>query len=523
MPHISPIPGGKMKQPVTALENLVSSKLPLAIREATVRYGSATEIAQDPARIFSIPSVAQLAAGLDEYRTRGRELTEEHLTLALINYFAQNNVEITRDYGLQASCETHGSVAKLSIEKNGRPLDQILSGPVSHRDLVYSHHNEPIMLGQLMCPHCQNPTSLSQYANITRVKRKKSARLEEDIVSDIAASLLGTNHPKRKEGLLKTDLEMALGIGSTFLSLTDAADQVRSRLVNVEDRLRIAAPNGKNPYKILNGKMASEPGRAELAAAIGNSIAKYVEPPLLVVISRIKGKSFGDKFLLMKYSDAIQQGIEDGTLAQYFKERNMPLPNRPSTHALDDVIALRAIVHGDAVSYQHARRDDPLPPGEENARTRIYDLFFKIAEVEDEYKAMNGKRPKHKGQNDSNHRTPKYLELEPKTTTKGIYVSFGDVDDYIACPKSTGYQALHFTGTALSPDPQYPIKFELQIKSNYSDTMEEIEGKQSHALWKQKQELMVQYLVDRGAVTRDEVYLTRLLLAPEHQRFNIRP
>ncbi len=509
------------------LESFFEPALESIIREFTNQKSIEANIAS----ALALPQVADFTLQLQDYRTRAAQMIDDHLTWLLINMFARRyNTTISHEWGVDAICynASHNSpvtVGKLSISSDELAkfgtVEAFLEGyQAKPSDLTYSHHTEAFDNGRPLCPG-GHATTFSITSKIHRVMQKGAdpGKIQAEFVNAIAKAFFAKKHaqnPKRTEALVQADLESALGVGTNYDSIYAAIAQTRYFLVSIKDLLANQDMNDRQTAKQLSllGPIIKN-RREELTEHMRQLAASKIPPPLLAVRSRIKGQSFGDKYLIRKYVNYINAGIKDGSLKKFMESKGLEVPEpykRPPN--LDDVVGLVAIVHGNAIDYDDPNPDLPPPDGEEEARAKIFDIFYELTETPPE------KRGFERGKGEENgipkgEKAPRYAKGAPKTTTRGIYVDHRKTDDYFAKPKKTKYKALHFTGISLFPDPTYPIAFELQIKSNYNDTMDELANRQSHDLHRKCREALVEYLQAKGVVSAEEVCVTRTLLSPD--------
>ncbi|MBI3034289.1 hypothetical protein HYY72_03955 [Candidatus Woesearchaeota archaeon] len=515
----------------TALDELVQGALPTAIRKTENAYPSEESVRRNRQQILAWPCVKEATEFVKDYREAGEELVRQ-IAWFLINPFIQEeDAEVRHELGIDAICyahETPVTVGKLSVsERKARQyptIDEFLKRhKFRHSDFTYSHHAERIAEGRILCSsnHCNKAATLVPTTKIYRAvpRQENPTGIEDAIIAELAMKFFPERLRMHRHATirhLRRDIELALGVGRTFDSIYHALEQTRFYTVNTADIMNNMAHLTRadaNQLKLLTPETYDKIRRAFIDS-VDELAAHYIRNPFIVVVTRMKGDSFADKYILKKHVPDINRGIRDGSLNEYLAGKGLPpipkdkrtgKPKPFETPHLEDFVAMRAIVHGDAISYD-LRTGYTLPPGESVGQTRAVMVFKHIAGI-------------NSGERIIEPQTGKLVKVDASSPfdSKGFYIDPERVDDYVNKPKPSGYRAIHVTIASTHVACRgMPIPFELQIKSNFMDNAEQRESGQHHDLKKAVQAAMVDYIVATGATSAARVEIIRTILSPNN-------
>ncbi len=450
--------------------------------------------------VLKIPEAKSFVDSLELYKIAGEELVNDNITWLLLNYFgAKQNTEVRHIYEVIAACYSHPApktVAKAFIrEVEGSIENAIPHHFFRHSDLVYSHHDERIREGTIYCKDCDRPAEISFSSKIHELVASADRKKAEDAIMEKFARYLWQSDdvPKRKKksfpafkGAVIREMEALLNVCGNYETLYDAFEQTRFYTVVLEDMIRNSI-SSLPAEGIMDNRHLLNKGIKELQEII----AAHIDPPLLVLETRVKGQSLVDKTILKHYEHVIQKDFRRGRLGRFLKERG--IPERDDYYFnLEDLVGIKAIVHGDAVSYVIKPGKPRTNTGERKAQKKVYELMSYML--------------------DCGYGQVHDPELFEGSFIEGRGLRVIKVKDYIKNPKRSGYKAFH-----LVIEADYngiPVQFELQAKSNFMDNLAELTERQSHDGRKLEQRALVDYLVETGSISRRTVEIYRILLSP---------
>lgn len=482
------------------------------------RFNTVKEIRDNWVTITGMPEVAEALELQDSYRHDGSELATavSELVISKSQMAERRPTTIQHSWKVKALClpnEQHLYVATAAIasidttelgsEKEMR--QQLASLRLSHSDLTHSLHNEQLKNGRVFHNSCQQPATLELFGRIHRLVLKEDSQAGEEAILEGVANIRDIR--RRRLGAKQLSKELALlvraaGPNAIFGSAYEALRQTRHRAVTIADLAKNAylGPEeipGLWPLVakcfgpgISKGQLAANLSRNGFIRGLEDIVSEHIASPIVVTVSRVKGASLGDKYLLMQYHDKLVDKDSNNTtwtLRSFMNRRGITPPptfSRPNPH---DLISIRLIVHGDAVTYNTLEiasqgNNAELPSGEIGAVQKINGLFRWLTSNN-----LNFTRYMSNGADDI------WFMVPPEGIT-----------DKLGKPTQTGYRSRWLILQSLGD-----VLVECQMLSNLMDNLAELDPKQSHDLIKIRQMAMIDYLASRGIVSRAEVYLAR--------------
>ncbi len=473
----------------TELEELVSKPLALSVAEIEKAYRSPEAIMANRDAIVEMSGPRRFIEMLNAYKQYGDQLVNENILWVFLNYFQRKeNCEVRHIYEVTATCYNHQApktVAKAYIRQQEAAQfpsleDCLKTYRFKHSSLVYSHHEERIEEGRLMCKDCGKEAEFSPETKIHElVATARNRRETEKAITKWVCKNLEAG----SEDVVERELKTALGVGNDYATIYNALEQTRFYAVTLKDLFQkgyICYPNLRNALNDGN-----------FVKRLEEEIARKIRPPILVVETRIKGQSFADKLLLKGYEKALNEDLANGRLARFLEQMEIPARDE-YRFGIGDLVGIMAIVHGDAVTYDVRSGNYEMPCEELAAQNRVYKLLAHFLNME----------------------AGKVREIGPER----VYIperkiEVLEVKDYIKRPKPSGYRACHLIlkSTFLQG---IPIRFELQAKTNFMDTLAELTDRQNHDSRKLEQRMLVQYLIENRKLTPARIAAYRTLLSP---------
>ncbi len=484
------------------LEELLKQPLGMAIERILGTYRTTEDVLANRKAILDMEEVKTFIRLFDAYKQHGDYLVNDNLAWILLNYFQRMGPsEVRHIHEVTATCLNHGApktVAKAfirqrKVEECGG-LEASLSAHIfRHSDLVYSHHDELIEYGKILCRECRSPATLYPESKIHELVPSVTNKMEveEQIIEKIARLLrngTSANFAELKKKV-KKEFKQALGIGNEYGTIYDAFEQTRFYAVVLSDVVR----NADFTQLDVLRKPLKDP---EFIFSIENIIAKHIQPPVIVIGTRIKGQSFADKVLLRDYERALNEDLKNGKLVQYLSQKGISERDE-YRFGIGDLIGIMAIVHGDAVSYFAQAGSYEMPKEEQKAQDKVYELVAFMLRMDPE----------------------KFRGLNPKERVSVPLrcLDILEVKDYIQRPKNSGYMACHIILESTYLETNFPIRFELQAKTNFMDTLAELSDRQNHDNRKLEQRALIDYLVENHRLNPRRVATYRMLLSPSQR------
>lgn len=524
---------------------------------------------QDAAQVRDLDSVRAFNNVFWPYRQLGAQAVN-NLNMRLASKAEkQNQGSKTRTYvRLDALCDSHDGGGK-RVASAIIPLEELRQyvpvGPenfvnlddlqvkqgislyleqhrITPNNMVYSHLEERINKQNMVgCgDHLAEfrPLSIMRMV-IDNVTPEQKNETERAIVSQLTAQLTsksairqnGTSLASRAEleGMVADDLRAILNVGQNgYPDLYSAFEQTRFFATILSDITATTHPTGLKALRYFEGagepahngtnrhrkrrdygtngkKEALQKGTLEDLEYI---IADRIKVPHEVFEYRIKNpQSFGTKVLLNRLFPVIQAGYRDGTLNAFLREQGLPeLEEEPRQRDLRDFFGMAWIVHGDSVTYDNRGYSSPVPELEEIAQSEVYNRFFALAGISADSRNTNA--------NGKNGGSPAWRKLGIVRTSDGITInlaSAADVKDYLAHRKPNNFAEIKVYLTCGGLGFEVPL--EVQLMTNFMDTRNRLGSDASHETFKQQNAAMIEYGVQRAAMSRQKANATLAVLA----------
>ncbi len=413
--------------------------------------------------------------------------------------------------------------------------------PLSLDRRVYSHLEEEIGPdNKVMRDGHQeefSPTSTIRMV-VSQISSTQKRRVEDIVLRELSEALkakgllagVKTFPDSRLTEGLRNDLSKILNVGKDgYTDFYSVFAHTRFFATVLRDVVGHANPQGLEILKCFekdgrmnkNGRRMRSYGNSESseekAAAVIDSleriIAKHIKPPYEMFECGVKRpESFANKVLLAKLFPTIKAGYEDGSLNAYLRCRSLPeLADRDVTpRDLRDLFRMAWIVHGNSVTYD-LRRDylPTVPEDEEKAQSRVYEAFFSFANIPTELRGSNDRNGRKRGHSGGRTEVQRWRSLGIVETEEGVRInleSLLDVKDYILKRKPNNFAQIKAYAEYSGFGEDVP--FEIQLKTNYMDTRNQLGNDASHDMFKRRNAAIIAYCVEKGAITQEKVDAT---------------
>lgn len=554
------------------LEELIGPSLQEAREEIQATFKTPEELRRQWQEALSLPKVQEFRLGFEDYLQRSGQLAEQLAgdTGIIINAVQRKNTAIRHAWQVSAVCNhlehdvpkvvAIASIPATETEGLSSPEEAIRNRRFTHADLTHSYHNERIdEQGRIICREHGVPAMLEVSAKVHRVvprSKLQPQKVEDALVEGIAAKFFyskGNNHQngKHKRTLeeVKQGLEVLLRVGKggsgIYDSTYDALEQTRHRAVTMPHIAKNADLDRlSDTFKRLIGydaearlltpeQLAQRFRSTQLFKFVQEFAKNYIPSPVVVTQQRTKGQTLVDKLTVALHHSQLLEAFNSGELKAYFRKLGIEVPDEMKDNPpnLDDIVGVKALVHGDSMDYDPLdfRTGTPQLSAEEvgEVRAKCYRVLAAVADIPAAmmgYERMrpkdspNGKMPRTKQRRmPPDPSRPKFSGLDQKRPN-GLVVNLtpapeGRFDDYIVAPKGSGYMALHLPVGSTNHGLEGAV-IELQIKPNVIDTFERLAQDESHERYKLQRAAQISYLLATGLMSRMEWEMNKLLLTP---------
>lgn len=510
-----------------------------ARKAAIAQFPTVSAMKERWGEVIRVPEVAFALEEQEAYRLGASTLADivsELVIRKLQKEAGAHRTHVEHAWKVKALCPDDGyltsaAIASIATGEHGTEDEvraQLNSIGLTHAHLTHSLHNETIQHGKIYHDQCQQPCRLELIGKVHRlvVKEDRDDKMNA-IAEDMARLPYFRGKRFRQQAVMKelAYLLRASGTEKIYGSVYEALRQTMHRAVTIPDLVKNSEADKEQVpmlWPLLGDATERGISRNEAEARLRKNqfirdleeiVASHISVPIVVTVSRVKGASLGDKYLLIEHSEALKEAYDRGLLQKFMirvgVEPTQEMVTRGNPH---DVVSESLIFHGNlpynpaemvAAAANGNGRNCVELPGEKTALDKMYHIFYWLTGVPPEergYQKVNG---------NADFKSPKFDRCgEERKTAFGFSVTPGGVTDKIVIPTKTGYKSKW----VLFQTPGGHV-LEVQMQTNLMDTLAELDQNQSHDKRKVRQMAMIDYLVAQGIVSPAEVYFARRMSA----------
>lgn len=512
-----------------------------ARKAAIAHFPAISDVRERWDEVIKLPEVTLAIEEQEEYRQKAAMLADvvsELVVRKLQKEAGANRTRVEHAWKVKAMCDdgrylTSAAIASINTGEHGTEDEaraQLNGIMLTHAHLTHSLHNEIIRHGEVYHSQRQQPCRLELIGKVHRLVVKEDPDDKMNAIAEDMAQLPYLRGRQFRQKVVMRELAYLLradGTEKIYDSVYEALRQTMHRAVTIADLAKNAGFSKEQVpmlWPLLEDATERGISRNEVEARFRKNpfirdmeeiVAKHISVPIVVTVSRVKGSSLGDKYLLIEHSEALKEAYDKGLLQRFMRsvgvEPTQEMVARGNPH---DVVSESLIFHGNqpynpseivaASANGNGKNGTAFPAAsEEESLKKMYHIFYWLAGIPSDergYQKIDGR---------ADFRSPKFCKCnEVRETPFGFSVTPGGVTDRIIIPTRTGYRSKW----VLFQNPEGDI-LEVQMQTNLMDTLAELDPRQSHDARKLRQMAMIDYLVEQRIVSPAEVYFARKMSA----------
>lgn len=511
-----------------------------ARKAAVARFPTVSAMKEGWSRVTKVPEVALAIEEQTEYRQQAGTLADtiSELVIGKLRKEAgAKRTSVKHAWKVKAMCGdghylTSAAIASIDTGEHGTEKEvmaQLNSIRLTHADLTHSLHNETIQDGFVYHGQCQQPCRLELVGKVHRLVVKEDPSEKVNAIAEDMAKLPYFRERRFRQQAVMKELAYLLradGTEKIYGSVYEALRQTMHRAVTIADLVKNSKASKEQVptlWPLLGDATERGISRNEAEARLRKNpfimgleeiVARYISVPIVVTVSRVKGASLGDKYILIEHFRDLREAYDKGLLQSFMRRVGVePTEGMVTQGNPHDIVSESLIFHGNipynpsailaATANGNGKNGTAFPEAsEEEVLKKMYDIFYWLTGVPAEkrgYQKLNGC---------ADFKSPKFECGEARETKFGFSVTPEGITDKIVIPTKTGYKAKW----VLLQTPEGHI-LEVQMQTNLMDTMAELDPEQSHDQRKLRQMAMIDYLVEQRIVSPAKVYFARRMSA----------